>query len=84
VDLRAHLGGRARGAREVKDAVGFLDGVGEGLLAVDGEAGAQRERGWKGVGVVGRRDEDAIELELAPIAEELAEVGVDGRTRDAP
>ena len=62
VVLRPHLGRQPLLGRELGNEPRLLDGVGEGLLAVDMEAAAEGADSGRGVVVVGGGDDDGVEL----------------------
>ncbi len=61
MDLNAHLGHGVVLLGELGEGPGLLDGMGQGLFAVDIEAGAKRFGGRGSVAVVGGANDDGVE-----------------------
>ena len=76
VVLRPHLGRQPLLGRELRDEPCFLDGVGEGLLAIDMEAAPQGADGGRSMVMVGGGDDDGVELR---VGEHRPVVGKPGR-----
>ena len=76
-DLDAHLGHQLVGGGELAETTRFLEGAGEGLLAVDVFTKLHRRHRDGCVQVVGRADHDRIDLlvhlveKFAPVLEDL-------------
>ena len=74
VDLRAHLRDGFLLGGQAAHLPHFVDRMGQRLFAIDVEPAPQRPHDGNGVRVVGRRDDDGVEVLL--LVEQLAEVDV--------
>jgi len=80
VHLRAHLRGELRAGGRLRDEAGFVDGVRERLLAVHVLAGVQGHQRGGRVRVVGRGDENGLDI---LVIEDAPQVGTELRLREA-
>ncbi len=87
VNLRAHLRGELALVLEVRlaDDAGLVHGVGQRLLAIDVLAAVHRPDVDEGVGVVGRRADNGVDVllveALAPVGVGLGLAGISWRPR---